>query len=248
MKRIEKPFVLVLTALVALGFSGSSFADQTWKDIADAQLQLKLMQTQNEIEAAKAKAEIEKARAEAARLELERQKAPPVVQNTNPSIAIGQANPASRPIPNDAGIDPEKIRLVSIYGIDPKNLVADILFDSQVISMSPTNERGVRWVNGWRVVSIDERTAVLKKIEPKDKDGEASGRTLTLALKNAPLAPVVGAVAQSTGAQRSGLSEDLTYQRRNQQPRLNPATVLPPNANQATPGAPVPPQLLMRGQ
>lgn len=240
MKRINRLFVFLLAAVLQTGALAEG--QTTWKEISDAQLQLHLLKTQKEMAEIRDKMEeAQRAKEDAIRA---REKAlEPPTNPFSPSVLAGQ-NPAQigAPIPPGAGSEqrPEKsLELISIYGVDKNNLIADVLFGKQLVAMSPTNDRAVRWANGWRIVSVDPRKITMRQLMPEDKDGQASGKTITLALKSAPLAPVVGDTPVSSPQNRiPAAREDSAFAA-----RITPPPA--PNVNQARPGSPIPSQLLI---
>lgn len=244
-------------ALIAIALSNQSLAQQPavtapaakpamedrLKTLADTQLQLHILKEQQTLEAIKAKAEEDKRRAEEARLAAEN--ARNATLNPNPGVPLspmpgfpGAAQMPMKPGEEMPQFDSRDIELVSVYGSDEKSLLADILFENKLITMSVTNDRGVRWINGWRVREINTRVVTLQQITSKDKDGDATGRTFKLALKNAPLAPVVGDAQQPSVRPPGPVAQDDNTLVRNrlQQELSNRAG----NVNQAVPGAPVP--------
>lgn len=239
MKKINYVFLFLLGA--ALQTNAQAEGQITWKEISDAQLQLHLLKTQQEMEEVRNKMEeAQRAKEDAIRA---REKAlEPTPNPFSPSVLSGQ-NPAQAGAPITPGQNPEEspeksVELISVYGVDKNNLIADVLFGKQLVAMSPTNDRAVRWANGWRVVTVDPRKITLRRQMPGDKDGDASGKTVTLALKSAPLAPVVGeAPAISSQNRVPAAREDSAFAGR--------IVATPPNVNQAIPGSPVPSQLLI---
>lgn len=221
--------------------------EDSLKALADTQLQLHILKEQQALEAIKAKAEEDKRRAEEARLAAENARTASL--NPNPGVPLSPMPgfPSAGQSPLNPGeempqFSSRDIELVSVYGSDEKSLLADILFKNKLITMSVSNDRGVRWINGWRVREINTRVVTLQQITSKDKDGDATGRTFKLALKNAPLAPVVGDAQQAPIRPSGPVAQDDNTLVRNrlQQELSNRAN----NVNQAGPGVPVPNAIL----
>ena len=232
-------------------YSVSGFA-QDWKSVADSQLELQVLLL------AKEKAELEKKTREA----LEPEK--PVNQPGPPQagMAIEPAfNPMSgsmvgMPMAAPGGMPPEvqtpmneKIRLISIYGADMKNLNADILYDEEVITVSRDGTRGVDKFYGWEVQSIDNRQVVFTKLAKEDDKDKTYTRTFVL--RRAAMTPLVSSSAANPAPSfvpappTFGDSQLRANGGRFGIPRPQGAQVPPAvNVNSARPGQPVPPGVL----
>lgn len=240
MKKIERSLIAIC-CLLAPGVLSAQ--EESWKSISEVQLQLHLLKAQQEIESIKAKAEEDKRKAEEARLAIEEAKKP----SGNSPAFIQDAGGNRGPFPggNTAQGGPSNIfdstpksevELISVYGVESDKLLADVLFGDQLVTMSPMNERGVRWANGWRIRAVDTRKVVLQQLIPNDKDGDATGITVTFALKSAPLAPVQGSSAPAPGGSQPVVREDSAEAAR----RFGAQPAQPANVNQARQGSPVP--------
>ncbi len=190
MSKIKPAIFLSLLVLV------NPASAQSWKSVANKQAELQLLLLEKEM------AELERKAAGPAPEEKKVESpsvAGPSIEPANPPIPLGPFGMEGEPMPlkPQTPMD-EKIKLISIYGTNPNNLNADILYESEVITVSRSGERGLDSFYGWTVTHIDERQikiAKTAKVEGKDKPFNRE-----LVLRRAAMTPVIGSTSSAPAA------------------------------------------------
>lgn len=235
---------------VAMALYSVAGLAQDWKAVADSQLELQVLLL------AKEKAELEKKAREA--MEPEKPAGQPSPPQAGMAIEPG-FSPMIGPMMGAPTMDSklgevrtpmdEKIRLISIYGADMKNLNADILYDEEVITVSRDGTRGVDKFYGWEVQSIDNRQVVFTKVAKEENKDKTFTRTFVL--RRAAMTPLVsssaggGAPIFTPPPPTFGDSQLRANGGRFGIPRPQGAPVQSGgNVNSARPGQPVPPSVL----